>query len=299
MPFLTLFVFHDNSSMTGFIILAGIFGILIGSFLNVVILRSGTKRGFLGRSHCFSCNRTLHARDLIPVISFLIHKGRCRMCNSRISTQYPVIELITGILFASGAWVLASLEISGWVLVFSLMMWWIWSALAIVLAVYDWRHKMVLSEGLVVLCAWSVIAGLFINRSSDVFVMAQGWFGGFDGALLGILLVPAPFFLMWYFSQGRLIGFGDIEYMALIGFVFGISGGFSIVLYAFWLGALAVLIGSGLLLIHNLFFKVKKRTLSSEVPFLPFLLIATYGYMLTGYTVIDLADMIMSLNFLS
>src|ERR1035437_5579006 len=78
-----------------------VFGLIIGSFLNVVILRLNTKRSLGGRSACMSCMNKLSWYELIPVFSFLGLKGRCRNCKTKISIQYPLVELVTGLIFAS------------------------------------------------------------------------------------------------------------------------------------------------------------------------------------------------------
>src|SRR3989344_1189576 len=76
-----------------------ILGTIVGSFLNVVILRYNTGRTILNRSGCFSCGKTLRPQELFPIISFLVSRGRCVSCGSRISLQYPIVELISGLLF--------------------------------------------------------------------------------------------------------------------------------------------------------------------------------------------------------
>src|SRR3990167_11117895 len=77
-----------------------IFSLTIGSFLNVAILRYGSKESILkGKSRCFNCGKNLKWRELIPVFSFIFQKGRCRTCQSKISWQYPAVELITGTVF--------------------------------------------------------------------------------------------------------------------------------------------------------------------------------------------------------
>jgi leader peptidase (prepilin peptidase)/N-methyltransferase len=84
----------------------GILGLCMGSFLNVVILRRG-RRAFSGRSSCMSCAKTLAWYDLVPVVSWVFLRGRCRACGSSISIQYPLVEGATAILFAFfGMWVL-------------------------------------------------------------------------------------------------------------------------------------------------------------------------------------------------
>ena len=76
-----------------------IFGAIIGSFLNVVILRFRSGRTLGGRSMCFSCGKTLGFAELVPIGSFLSQKGRCSGCETRISWQYPLVEALTGVLF--------------------------------------------------------------------------------------------------------------------------------------------------------------------------------------------------------
>ncbi|MFH1461148.1 MAG: prepilin peptidase, partial [Patescibacteria group bacterium] len=82
------------------LVLIFIFGLMIGSFLNVAICRLETKEKILiSRSHCPRCGTILKWFELIPILSFLIQKGRCRYCGKRISFQYPMVEIFTGLLF--------------------------------------------------------------------------------------------------------------------------------------------------------------------------------------------------------
>lgn len=76
-----------------------LFGLIIGSFLNVVIYRYNTGRSVQGRSGCLSCGKTLSAVELIPLFSFIFQKGKCHGCGSKISWQYPLVEFSTGIAF--------------------------------------------------------------------------------------------------------------------------------------------------------------------------------------------------------
>src|SRR5689334_6734586 len=75
-------------------------GACIGSFLGVIIDRLPKNEGFLaGRSHCDFCKKPLGALDLIPIFSFVVSSGKCRYCHKRLSIFYPVIEIVTGVLF--------------------------------------------------------------------------------------------------------------------------------------------------------------------------------------------------------
>src|SRR3989344_8884577 len=77
-----------------------LFGLIIGSFLNVVIFRFNTGHTFGGRSGCMTCQNKLCWYELIPMISFFALRGRCRKCKAKISIQYPIVELLSGLIFA-------------------------------------------------------------------------------------------------------------------------------------------------------------------------------------------------------
>ncbi|MFA7601286.1 MAG: prepilin peptidase, partial [Patescibacteria group bacterium] len=83
-----------------FIFFMFLFGLIIGSFLNCLIWRLYKEETVLGRSYCPKCGQELKWYDNIPVLSFIFLKGRCRFCNDKISWQYPLVEIITGLLFA-------------------------------------------------------------------------------------------------------------------------------------------------------------------------------------------------------
>ncbi|QSQ10578.1 Type 4 prepilin-like proteins leader peptide-processing enzyme [Koleobacter methoxysyntrophicus] len=83
------------------ILLFFIFGLCMGSFYNVLALRIPAGESLFTRSHCTACNRVLNAADLVPVFSYILLRGRCRYCGSRISGIYPAGELFTGLGFAA------------------------------------------------------------------------------------------------------------------------------------------------------------------------------------------------------
>src|SRR3989344_5630266 len=84
-----------------FTLCAFVFGAIVGSSLNVMILRHNTGISFARkRSFCDSCGKTLSPIELIPILSFFIQRGRCRTCGSRLSWQYPIVEFATGVFFA-------------------------------------------------------------------------------------------------------------------------------------------------------------------------------------------------------
>jgi leader peptidase (prepilin peptidase)/N-methyltransferase len=186
-------------------ILIGVLGLIIGSFLNVVVLRLHTKKISRGRSKCAKCNHTLDARDLVPFFSFLFLGGRCRYCKSKISMQYPLVELFTAITYigiyyrvlimTGGELVSTVLYFLYFAIIFSLL---------ISLCVYDLRHYIL---------PWKLMKPFLILSFVGSIIIS---FINFDLSFLNLIsgfIVAIPFYLIWYFSRGRLIGFGDIMLM--------------------------------------------------------------------------------------
>lgn len=236
------------------IIFAGILGLIVGSFLNVVILRMNTGKGFGGRSMCLSCNKTLHWHELIPVVSFLMLKGRCAKCHSKISRQYPMVELITGLLFAS-----VVINFSGPI---HIILWFIAISLGMVIAVYDFHHRMIPVKPLIALAVVSLLLGFHI---------------------IGAVLVALPFLALWFISLGTWIGFGDIELMAVIGLALGVSRGFSAVILGFWIACIVILP-----IVFYLKRKGKKH--NPEIPFGPFLLFGMYLVGVWGINIVTIVS---------
>lgn len=236
-----------------------VLGTIIGSFLNVVAYRYGTGQGIArGRSKCFSCRKTLAWYELVPIFSFLFLGAKCGGCKSKISWQYPLVELITGVVFAGLFWQYG--------LTYSSLLFGVSAALLIAIAVYDWHH-MIIPDGLVY---------GFIGVSAVLCLR----FG--NSELLPTLYTTAGLFLffwaLWYFSDGRWMGFGDAKLAVGIGLLLGWPLGLSAVIIAFWLGAG---IGGALLTIQSLVHSRNSRqgrrlvTMKTEIPFAPFLVLAT------------------------
>ncbi|MEK7601464.1 MAG: prepilin peptidase [Patescibacteria group bacterium] len=253
----------------------GIFGLIAGSFLNVVIVRRGAK-SLGGRSACMSCGVQLPWYDMVPVFSWLALRGRCRSCGSRISMQYPLVEAGTACLFAlMGAAPMGLLPRIGALPLLGLL---------IVIAVYDIRHTIIPDE-------WVYsFAGLTLVYQFIFPVPA-----GFGTALL-LLAGPAaalPLFLLWLFSKGAWMGLGDPKLALGIGWLLGPLWGVWAVFFSFIIGALvSVLIllplpyivrfagktarlrdrvfgrGQGIARLNR---QSARFTMKSEVPFGPFL----------------------------
>ena len=248
-----------------------VFGLVVGSFLNVVIFRYNTGRTLVkGRSECMSCQHTLQWYELIPVVSFLIQKGRCRNCSMRFSWQYPLVELITSILFGGVVFfALEGLSLWGSNLVLYVLYMWIISALLIVISVYDIHHT-IIPDVFVYTFALLTCGGLFVNWSALTFVLPS-----FLAVSAGPL-VALPFAVLWFVSRGRWMGFGDAKLTLGIGWFLGITHGFSAVLWAFWIGA-AYSVCIIALQKYRAWSSLSQRsggvTMKSEIPFGPFLVL--------------------------
>ncbi len=236
------------------------FGLLIGSFLNVVIYRLNTGRSLAkGRSACMTCARTLSWYELVPVFSFLAQKGKCRKCQSEISFQYPFVELATGILFVviymkmllpfSFSFISIATFLGGLYI----------ASLLVVIAVYDIRHKIIPDVIVYQLIAFGIFAILFRDFTNPAYSVITGVFEG--------ALVALPFFLIWFFTKGRGMGFGDVKLALGMGLLLGLSSGFAMFFISFWLGAL---IGLFLLALSRAY------GMKSEIPFAPFMIAAFF-----------------------
>lgn len=231
-----------------------VFGAIIGSFLNVFALRSRSGLTLSGRSHCPHCGKTLHALELIPILSFLFLGGRCRGCHGRISSQYPLVEAWTGVLFLTLFNPSLSLLANACLL--------ITFCLYVAITIYDFRHK-IIPDSMVYSGTLSAILFRFLVGGT-----LHDWLAGpilfcFFGAL-------------WLLSRGRAMGFGDAKLALSVGLLLGVAQGFSAIVLAFWIGA-----AFGLLLIlfqriNPLLSRVKKITIKSEIPFAPFIILGAW-----------------------
>jgi leader peptidase (prepilin peptidase) / N-methyltransferase len=253
-----------------------ILGTIIGSFLNVVILRHQKEERVGGRSYCPSCHKQLHWYELVPVLSYVVQRGHCRGCGALISAQYPLVEFLTGLVFVA-VWSLVGTY--PWVLGIHTLLplvlaWGVW-ALLIVITVYDLRTMLIPDH-----FSFS-FAGLALLSSfvSEGFV----WQTLIAGPLLFL-----PFYALWKYSDGRWMGLGDGKLAWGIGWYLGLMQGASAIMFAFWLGAVGslALIGAQRL-VQNVRTGEVSFGLSSEVPFGPYLVAGIGIVYFLGYTLLD------------
>ncbi|RCW48148.1 A24 family peptidase [Halanaerobium sp. MA284_MarDTE_T2] len=227
------------------IFLLFITGLVIGSFLNVVIYRLPTGKSIIyPPSHCPNCGHKLSMLELIPVLSYIFLRGKCKNCKADISIRYPIIELLTGIIFIINYIYISDLIILAAGLVFSSLM--------IVLTMIDVDHQILPNQ----LTLGGLVVGLLFSFfRSDITVIYS---------LIGVLASGGLLFLIAFLSKGGMGG-GDIKMMAMVGSFTGPV----IAISAIFLGALIALIAHLPGVISG------KTGMKTKLPFGPFLAVAS------------------------
>jgi leader peptidase (prepilin peptidase) / N-methyltransferase len=234
---------------------------MIGSFLNVVVYRyqTGAKIGN-DRSRCMSCGTTLKPMMLIPVLSFLIQNGRCAYCKTKLSLQYPITELLAGVVALAVVWKNSAILVDSSLVSFiqcGLELLFFFLLLAV--TVYDWKHKIIPDR-------FSILLALVAVCHVALSALTQ------EGSILSSVIASAsaavPLALLWLFSRGRWMGLGDAKLAVSLGLLLGYPVGASIPVLAFWIGTIPAIL---LLLMRS------GITMKSEIPFGPFLALATFA----------------------
>lgn len=254
------------------IYLAALFiaGTAIGSFISVLVYRLHHRETgiFKGRSMCVECRTPLKAQDLIPLLSYLTLRGKCRYCSKEISFMYPAIEIITGFLFAAMflkfPFVDEFLNFNGATLL-NYAIFAFYSFILIFTFFFDMHYHHVADEILLP----AILAGL-------VFTLVPGSPHIID-ALLGMLIAIAFFGAQFVLSRGRWIGAGDIR----IGAFMGVILGWKLVIVAL---VLSYLVGS----VASIFIALKKhRFYGVKIPFAPALVTGTFLTIFFGEKIIN------------
>lgn len=232
-----------------------IFGITVGSFLNVCILRIPKHESIVtGPSHCTSCGKRLKWYELIPLFSFLALRGQCSKCKAPISVQYPIVEAVNG-----GLWLLVFyvLGFTPYAIIACLF-----TSALLVLSVIDARTREI-PEGITIFIAVLGVAATLLDLPNYL------------SHIIGLFAISLPLLLIAIITRGKGMGGGDIKLMAGCGLLLG----WKLVILGFFFGCFAASITHLLLMV----FKKAGRTLS----FGPYLSFGIFTAMLCGTAVID------------
>lgn len=259
-------------SMSFFIyLILFILGLAIGSFLNVVSLRfkpdSSEKLFDLkklgGRSVCPFCRKILRWYELIPLVSFFIQKGKCRSCGKKISWQYPLVELLSGLILAAAPGVI-------WAFVLLVLL---------LISIIDFRHFYIPDELIWLLAFLGLISvslktPSFLQYYAFIFNWSNNiWFNHILGALMGGVF----FGLLFYLGKGKIMGGGDVKLALALGWLLGWPDiALSLILTFLFGGSL------GLILLIN-----RQKTIKDYLPLAPFLALGVGLTVLFGYQIIN------------
>ena len=228
----------------------GLYGIVIGSFVNVLILRLPIHESItLKRSHCMNCGHTLAWYELFPLFSYLFLRGKCRHCKAHISVQYPIVEAVNGVLYV------ILFLVKG--ITVDTFLYCLCASALLALSVIDWRTQTIpLGFNIFIF-----ILGL-VRLITDISNWSQ--------YVIGLFAVSGFLLLLWLITKGRGIGDGDIKLMAATGLLLG----WQLNIVAFLLGCI---IGS---VVHLVIMAVKKA--GRVLAFGPYLSMGVYIAMIWG-----------------
>ena len=229
-----------------------IFGLIIGSFCNVVIYRLPQEKSIITPgSHCRSCGTPIRPWDNIPVVSYLLLRGSCRVCKEPISLRYPSVELVSGVIYVL-LWI--KLGFSMPFVVYAAL-----TSALLTLALIDYDHKIIPNT----ITLPGIVLGLGLSLWALPITPLV--------SLLGILIGGAFFYLIALVSKGGMGG-GDIKLIAMIGAFLG------------WQGALFTIFSGALLgsLVGVMLMVLGRKGRKDKVPFGPFLSAGAILFLLCG-----------------
>ena len=246
---------------TQWLIFAGLFGACIGSFLNVVIHRLPRGQSLVAPpSRCPRCGYWLKWYDNIPIAGWLLLGGRCRECKNRISIQYPIVELITALLFVFVVWLTPPGP-----LLFSRLL---FVCLLIPLFAIDLEHQILPNQ----LTIPGLAAGFLLS-----FITPLGWKDSVLGVVTGAGFFYLAFYLYYLWRRVEGMGFGDLKMLGMIGAFLG----WKAVLMTVFLSSLVGALFGGILML------VQRKGMDLALPYGTFLAMAAFAAMFVADPFLD------------
>lgn len=234
-----------------------ILGLIWGSFFNVCIIRIPQEKSVVSnRSHCPSCSKTLKWIHNIPVISYLILRGKCAFCHSKISLQYPLVEIFSAVIF-SYLW-----SVYGWS--WSWFFYTVFVSMLLIITVIDLKLMIIPDE--------LSLSGIVLGFISVFFTNEILWWHSILGAALGGGIFLGIALLYEKLAKQEGLGGGDIKLLAMIGAWLGFE---SILIVLVVSSALGSIVGLSLIMLRG-------KTFKTAIPFGPFLALSAIVYLLWG-----------------
>jgi prepilin signal peptidase PulO-like enzyme (type II secretory pathway) len=276
-----------------FWIILFVFGLAIGSFLNVVAGRYDGERSLFaaepisGRSYCPHCKQTLRWFELVPLVSFLMQGGKCHRCKTQISFQYPIAELISGFIFVFVPWHIMTIAGAGGFILIGLSLFWIlFFETLFVMSLIDIRLGIIPDELNGFLFVLALFFGIFI--AGYLGLMNHSLFGVFAGMfglqgnywmnhLFAAIFGGAFFGLLILITRGRGMGMGDLKLAVPLGFFLGWPDVMFATAFAFVIGATIGLASIA----------IGKRTMKGSLPFGPFFALGVMTVFFFGYQLLQ------------
>lgn len=242
-----------------------IFGIIFGSFFNVCIFRIPNNQSISNPpSHCYNCNTKLKPKDLIPILSWVFLKGKCSYCDSKISLRYPLIELLTGILFV--------LVYKVYGMNFIIINYLVLTSLLIIITFIDIDHYIIPDKIIIFGSLFAVIFNLTGKGISLLDSLAGAIICG-GGMLLLINLIEL-------IVKKEVMGGGDIKLFFMIGLFLGVKLGLLTILLSIYVGAIY-----GVIII--IYSNLKNIDYNSMIPYGPFISIGAFIAVICGTDIIN------------
>ncbi len=285
-------------------------GAIVGSFLLVVILRSEQEEEIVKTpSHCPYCGKKLVWYELVPILSFIVLKGKCKNCQHKIPFMYPAIEIVTGLLFMLVFWKFNTSPLFHIALTYipsfdamlawlTLFLWLFYVSILLLISIYDFRNFVVLDKFLYIALLVGFVGELslfLIGKYSALYtksivpfglsfrqflggyeLLINPWFTGIWDNLLGMIIAWGVIQLIVTLSKGRAMGNGDPIIAAFIGLILGMASSIVFLLLSFIIGGIYSVI---LLLL-------KKKTIKQHIAFGPILAVSAMLIFLFGHQIV-------------
>ncbi len=206
-----------------------LFGAAVGSFLNVCIYRLPKEESLIKRnSHCMSCGTEIKRRDLIPIVSWCLLRGKCRACGAKISPRYTVVEALNALL-----WLFVAYKVNVIVHPVNFVLTALLFSALIVVFFMDWDTQLISTYVCIFIGLLGVIYIVFNHEEWDIPIWSH---------IVGIFIVSVPLLLIELLSKGKAMGRGDVYLMAGCGLFLGMQGSLVALMIALITGSVAGLI---------------------------------------------------------